>query len=237
MDFIFGYAAGLLSLINPCVLPVLPIVLAGSLQRNRYGPIALVTGMSVVFVALGLLIPTVGYALGLSADAVAAAADLLMVGFGLVLMVPNLSARFASVTAGVSAGADSRMSALDDDGLRGQFLGGALLGAVWSPCVGPTLGGAMALASGGQNLTHAALVMVAFALGVSSVMLALGYGARSLIVRRQARMRAFASRTRPILGLVFVAVGLSLLFQLNKIAEAWVLDVMPIWLQTLSVSI
>jgi cytochrome c biogenesis protein CcdA len=64
MDLIFAYLAGLLTLINPCVLPVLPIVLASSLHRDRRAPMALAAGMSVSFVALGLGITALGPALG-----------------------------------------------------------------------------------------------------------------------------------------------------------------------------
>ncbi|TMV51775.1 cytochrome c biogenesis protein CcdA, partial [Thioclava sp. BHET1] len=47
MELILGYAAGLLTLINPCVLPVLPIVLASALQASRFGPLALAAGLSL----------------------------------------------------------------------------------------------------------------------------------------------------------------------------------------------
>ena len=103
MELVFGYLAGLLTLINPCVLPVLPIVLATALQASRFGPLAVAAGMSVSFVALGLLVTALGYKIGLTEDMVARAGAILMVGFGLVLMTPVLSERFATATAGVSA--------------------------------------------------------------------------------------------------------------------------------------
>ena len=68
MELIFGYFAGLLTLINPCVLPVLPIVLASSLHRDRRAPLALAAGMSVSFVALGLGVTAVGPALAAVTD-------------------------------------------------------------------------------------------------------------------------------------------------------------------------
>ena len=65
MEFIFAYGAGLLTLINPCVLPILPIVLAGSLQAGRAGPFMMAAGLSVSFVAFGMFVTTFGYAIGL----------------------------------------------------------------------------------------------------------------------------------------------------------------------------
>jgi len=237
MDVIFGYLAGLLTLINPCVLPVLPIVLATALQAHRLGPLALAAGMSLAFVGLGLSVAAAGRSLGLTPDMVTQAAAVLMVLFGLVLLVPQLNAGFATATAGMAARADSGMDQIDRGGLGGQVLGGALLGAVWSPCVGPTLGGAIALAAQGESLLWAGATMTAFALGVSTVILALGYGARAALKKRQALMRRIASQAKPVMGAVFLAVGLILFFNLHHIVEAWLVRVLPFWLQDLSIAL
>lgn len=237
MDLILAYLAGLLTLINPCVLPVLPIVLATALQAHPMGPVALAAGMSVAFVGLGLGLSVLGRSIGLSADTVAQAGALVMIGFGLVLLVPRLNAGFAMAAGGVALRADAGIDRVGKSGLPGQFMGGALLGAVWSPCIGPTLGGAISLASQGQNLGWAGAVMAAFAAGVSSVILALGYGARAALQRRRALMRKVADRSKPIMGVVFVAVGVVLLTGALQPVEIWLLDVLPVWLQDLSVSI
>ncbi len=237
MEYLLGYGAGLLTLINPCVLPILPIVLATALQASRWGPVALAAGMSLSFVVLGIGVATFGYAIGLTEDVIGQAAAVLMIGFGFVLLVPRFSASFATATAGIAGSADAQFDTIDRSGLPGQFLGGMLLGAVWSPCVGPTLGAAISLASQGESLGRAGLIMLTFAVGVSTVILALGYGARSVIQKRQAWMRAVATRGRPILGVVFVAVGLGLLLNVHHMVEAWAVEHMPIWLQDLSVSI
>jgi cytochrome c-type biogenesis protein len=237
MDLIFGYLAGLLTLINPCVLPVLPIVLASALQAHRAGPIALAAGMSTSFVILGVGIAALGNRLGISADTIAQAGALLMIGFGLVLLVPRLNAGFAMATAGMAARADTQIDQIDRNGLPGQFAGGALLGAVWSPCVGPTLGGAISLASTGQSLLWATAIMLSFAAGVSTVIVALGYGARAALQRRKAAMMTLAMRAKPIMGVIFATVGLIIFFKLHHVIETWATDAMPIWLQDFSVSI
>ena len=149
MELVFAYLAGLLTLINPCVLPVLPIVLATALQASRHGPLVLAAGMSLSFVTLGMAVTSFGYAVGLNEQDIARGGAVLMVGFGLILLVPRFSAAFSTATAGVAASADAGLDNVDRNTLRGQFLGGMLLGAVWSPCVGPTLGGAISLASSG----------------------------------------------------------------------------------------
>ena len=237
MDIALGYLAGLLTLINPCVLPILPIVLATSLQAGRAGPMVLATGMSLSFVTLGLFVAALGRSFAITEETVSNAGAVLMVGFGLVLLVPRFSAGFATATAGVSARADGGIDQIDRDGLTGQFTAGVLLGAVWSPCIGPTLGGAISLASQGDSLLRATAIMITFALGVSTIILALGYGAQSVIRKRQAAMRRFATASRPVMGAVFVAVGLGILFKLHHVIEIWALDNLPVWLTELSVSI
>jgi cytochrome c biogenesis protein CcdA len=237
MELIFAYLAGLLTLINPCVLPVLPIVLASSLHRDRRAPLALAAGMSLSFVALGLGVTALGPALGFDSDSVARAAALMMVGFGMVMLLPGLSGRFASATAGFAARADAQIDATSDAGLGGQFLSGALLGAVWSPCIGPTLGAAIALASTGENLGRAGAIMVAFALGVSTLIVALAYGAQSAIRKRQTVLRALAVRAKPVMGITFVAVGLALWFGLHHVIDRWLIQTLPAWLIDFSVSI
>lgn len=140
MELIFAYGAGLLTLINPCVVPVLPIVIAAAFQANRYGPIALSAGLSLSFVALGVGVTAFGQAVGIDIDTISKVGAGLMVLFGLALLVPQAGAVLAGATAGLSSQADAQIDTLDRSGLRGQFLGGLLLGAVWSPCIGPKIG-------------------------------------------------------------------------------------------------
>ncbi len=237
MELLLAYLAGLLTLINPCVLPVLPIVLASSLHHDRRAPLALAAGLSLSFVALGLGVTAIGPALGLDSDLVARAAALVMVAFGLVMLVPAFSQRFAAVTAGFANRADAQIDQTSASGLGGQFLSGALLGAVWSPCIGPTLGAAIALASTGESLGRAGAIMVAFALGVSTLVIALAYSAKSALRRRQAWLRTLAERSKPIMGVVFILVGTALWFRLHHVAEAWLINTLPPWLIDFSVSL
>lgn len=86
MELVFAYLAGLLTLINPCVIPVLPIVLATAVQTDRRGPLALAAGMSLSFVVLGVGVTAFGHLIGLTVDTLAQIGAWLMVAFGLVLL-------------------------------------------------------------------------------------------------------------------------------------------------------
>jgi len=213
----------------------LPIVLGSAVQSNRNGPLVLAAGMGISFVSLGLFVAIAGRAIGLTPELMSEIGAVLMIAFGVVLLVPKLSHSFELATAGMASGADSRIDGLDQSGLRGQFLGGVLLGAVWSPCVGPTLGGAISLASQGQSILWSGLIMLSFSLGIGTIIVALGYGTRGVILRRQAQLRKIANIAKPLMGGVFLLVGTMILFKWNYVIEGWLLDVMPYWLQDFSV--
>jgi len=231
---IFAYAAGLLTLINPCVFPILPIIVAGSLQASPRGPIYMALGMSLTFVVFGMFVNTIGYAIGLDDLTLSRIGAGMMIVFGLILLIPRLSDAFSSATAGFANRADARLNDTDTASARGQFFTGMLLGVVWSPCIGPTLGSAISLASQGENLGWAAIIMVAFAAGVSTLILVLGYGARASL---QKRLRAFAEKSKPILGTIFLIVGLMIFFKIHHIIDFWALQILPAWLVDLSVAL
>ena len=235
MEILLGYLAGILTLINPCVLPVLPIALASALQNDRNGPIWLALGMSVTFVILGVGVSAIGSSFGINEENISRASAVLMMLFGLILLVPVFNDRFSLATAGLSSNADMTIDSMDQKSVKNQLLGGVLLGAVWSPCIGPTLGGAISLASQGNSLIWATMIMTSFAAGISTIIIALAYGAREAIRKRQANMRAIAEKAKPIMGITFLLVGLIIFFKWHQVIEGWLLDRMPYWLQDLSV--
>ena len=237
MELLLGYGAGLLTLINPCVLPVLPIILGSAIREERLGPVALAAGLSVSFVIVGVAIAAAGPAVGLDAERMAQIGAVAMIGFGLILMVPALNLRFATATAGFAGQAEQQRGELGSNGLLGHFLGGMLLGAAWSPCIGPTLGGAISLASQGESLAWATAIMTSFALGTSTIILLLAYGTREAIARRQESFRAIAAKSKWIMAVALIAVGLAILTGLHYRIEGWAMSVLPIWLQDLSVSL
>lgn len=235
MEIVFAYLAGILTLINPCILPVLPIALVSSLNSHKLGPVALAIGMCTIFTLLGLFIASIGPSLGIDEDTVSKAGAVMMIVFGIVIIVPQFRSLASFTFSGVANNADSKMNNLQNSGLTNQFLGGALLGAVWSPCIGPTLGGAISLASEGGSLFNAALVLLSFSIGVSTIILIFAYGARETIIKLKGKLKNLATNSGYIIGGTFLAIGLMLFFNIHYIIEGFLLDIMPYWLQDLSV--
>jgi cytochrome c-type biogenesis protein len=232
--FALGYLAGALSTLSPCVLPLLPILIATSLARHRFGPLALAAGLALSFALVGAFVAALGASIGLDAALLRRAAALLLVAFGVVLLVPALQARFARASAGLGASGGALLARVSGSGWPGQFAVGVGLGLVWSPCVGPTLGAAATLASQGRDLSQIALLMLLFGLGAATPLLAIGMLSREAFLRARARWRVFGERGRWLLGAVLVATGLAVLSGTDKRVETWVLDHSPDWLTELT---
>jgi len=230
----FGYLAGALSTLSPCVLPLLPVLLGGALQQHRAAPLALAAGLAVSFTGIGLFVATLGFAAGIDSATVRVAAALLMAGFGLVLAVPPLQRGLAAITAPLTGGANGLLGRISGDGLAGQFLLGVLLGAVWSPCAGPTLGAAIGLAAQGGTVAQAGLVMAVFSLGAVTPILALAYGSRQAMVVRRNRLGAIAGWGKPVMGVMLLGMGLLILSGADKALETWFIQAMPAWLVDLT---
>ena len=136
-----AFVAGLLLILSPCVLPLLPIVFGAAAGEHRAGPLALAGGVVLAFVSIGLFVGVIGFAIGLDNDVFRAAGAVLMALVGLILVAPSLQVRLATAGGPVSDWADQKISSIQSRGLAGQFGIGFLLGAVWRiPCAGPTLG-------------------------------------------------------------------------------------------------
>ncbi len=227
----------MLTLINPCVLPLLPVVIAAAFQNSRLGPLALAAGLTVSFAVLGTSVTAFGHLLNVDADSVNRAAAVAMMAFGVVLLVPRAQIVLATLAAPLASRANAQLDARERAGIAGQFGVGVLLGAVWSPCVGPTLGGAIGLAASGEHLGQAAVTMLAFGVGVSTVLVALAYGSRQAVSARRERLAAWMPWAKPLMGAVLLVVGVAILFHIDRMIEGWLLDRMPVWLQDLSVSV
>jgi cytochrome c-type biogenesis protein len=236
VSFAFAFIAGTLSVLSPCVLPLIPIVMATAASAHRYGPFALAAGVAISFVALSLFIATVGFAIGLDGSFFRAIAALLLVAIGAVLVVPPLQERVAVAAGPISNWADQKFGGHAGPGILGQFGVGLVLGAVWSPCVGPTLGAASLLAAQGKDLGQVAITMLAFGFGAVVPLLILGSLSRELLVRWRDTLASAGSGGKYLLGGVLILTGLAILTGLDKILEAQIVAASPAWLTQLTTS-
>ena len=229
-----AFLAGILSVLSPCVLPLLPLVLGAAASEHRLGPAALAAGLALSFVVIGLFVATVGFAIGLDAEIFRTGAAVMLILVGLVLMVPVAQTRLAVSAGPVSNWTESRFGGFSTAGLLGQFGVGMLLGAVWSPCVGPTLGAASLLASQGRDLGVVALTMLLFGLGAALPLLLLRTLSREVLMRWRDRMMGLGKGLKAALGLILVTTGLMIASGYVKAAETVLVNASPAWLTNLT---
>lgn len=226
--------AGLLSVLSPCVLPLLPLVLGAAASQHRFGPVLLALGVALSFVAIGLFVATIGFSIGLDGSVFRLAAAAVMILVGLVLALPPLQARFSAAAGPLSDRIDGLFRGAPTAGAFGQFGLGLVLGAVWSPCVGPTLGAASVLAAHGENLQQVAATMTAFGLGAALPLLALGLLSRRMTLRGRDKLLSAGKYGKLALGALLIALGGLILTGLDKSVEAALVSASPAWLTELT---
>lgn len=230
----FGLLAGLLSTLSPCVLPILPILLGSATAAHPRAPLALAGGLALSYAVIGTLIAWLGAAIGLDTTIFRTAGAVILGVLGLVLMSTSLQQRFATATSGIGDTGNNFISTLNLNGLRGQFVIGLALGIVWSPCVGPTLGAAIVLASQGAHLPQVALLMGVFGLGAALPVIALAYLSRAAMMKVRGQLMQAGKTGKTILGLIMVTIAVMILSGADKPLEAWLVQISPDWLTALT---
>lgn len=224
---LLSFVAGLVTILNPCVLPLVPILVASALGKARAGPLALAVGLVVSFTLFGFTVIAFGYSLGINEQAVRLFAGAMLAAAGVVLLVPQAQAALSAAAAPIANFGNARLAKVSGDGWSGQFLIGLLLGVVWAPCVGPTLGVAIAAASQGESLVSSFLIFLIFGLGVATSILAFAYGSRKALGERRQTLSVLAKYGKPLFGAALLVVGLMVVTGFDKVIEIALLDTLP----------
>jgi cytochrome c biogenesis protein CcdA/thiol-disulfide isomerase/thioredoxin len=222
---LFGFLAGAATAVSPCVLPVLPVVLSAGATGGHRRPLGIVTGLTVSFTFAVVVLVYVIDALGLPNDLLRKIAIFVLLGFGIVLLVPPLAAR---VEAFGSRFAGRVKTPKGGRGFGGGFVLGLSLGILYAPCAGPILAGVITI-SASQSF-NAGRLAVAFAYGLGSavVLYALMIGGRRLIRPLARRGGTF----QIAMGAVMVVIALAMLGNYDTRFESTIADDLPSWLTT-----
>ena len=230
IQYALAAAAGIATIASPCILPMLPIVLATTAGRSKTEPLLIIAGFIVTFAAGGILIGTVAGSSGELQQALRTGSILLLLlaGVACVWSAPFdwLVARLQTWRAQWNM-RSARASAPPPAMSRtAPFLVGASLGLAWTPCAGPILASVLALAASAQAPGKATALLGAYALGAGVPMLAIAYGGNWV----SSRLAAFNRRSelvRKLFGAVAIAIAVLQLFQYDTAVIAWATQWLP----------
>jgi cytochrome c biogenesis protein CcdA/thiol-disulfide isomerase/thioredoxin len=214
---IFGFVAGAATAVSPCVVPVLPIALTAGATGGRRKPLGVVTGLVFSFTFALFALVWVIAALGLPNDLLRNIAIVVLFGFGIVLLIPPLSARVEGYASRFTSRVGVRKSG---DGYWSGVGLGLSLGVLYAPCAGPILAGVLTFSASQSFNAGRLAVVVSYAIGSAIVLYLLMLGGRKLTAPLARRSGAFQMAIGAIMVLVAVAMwqGYDTKFQSNVVA-------------------
>ena len=231
LTYLFALLAGFLSILSPCILPLLPILISSGVQAGGWhSVIGLPLGMGLSFTIVGIALASAGHFLGLDGSSLNIISSVLLIIFGLVLLVNKFQQGWIILTQKISAVFSNKANNITSSSFIGQFSIGILLGIAWTPCIGPTIGAAITLASKGEQLWHSAVIMLLFALGATLPVVCMTLLSKKTLLRYKSSLQFSGKYGKIFLGILLVVWGIGMLFSLDKYISAWLLQVMPSWL-------
>jgi cytochrome c biogenesis protein CcdA len=229
VSYVLAFLAGLVTIATPCILPILPPMLAGSLG-HRLRPLMIVSGMAVSFTLMGGLFSGLGIAAGISGGIYRLIIGFVIIGFGAIMVDDEInetyvkySTQFVNLVMGPFSRGTTKVSGGGE--LRGAFLLGLTLGIIWIPCVGPILGAVLTYASSIDNVLGGSLLLLAYSIGLGTPMLAIAYGGKYI----SGKIGGFKNIgfIKKVAGWVLIITGVSIILGLDNALQRALLPYFP----------
>lgn len=227
---VFAFLAGIITILSPCILPVLPIVLSGSVSAGSRRPYAIVAGFIASFTLFTLFLSSIIKVLGIPPDALRMASIAVVFIFGAVLLIPAAQKVFETLSSRLTGRVSGAVSA-NDTGLASGLLVGVSLGILWTPCVGPIIASVITLAATASVTAETFLITLAYSIGTAIPLLIIIRTGRSLLQRY---LVAKSQGIQKAFGVLMIATAVMLFFQVDRTFQTYVLTVFPSYGQGLT---
>jgi len=222
----FAFLAGIITILSPCILPLLPIILSGSASGGKARPWGIISGFIVSFTAFTLGLSALVLATGVSGDTMRLVAASLILLFGLVLIIPPLKNAFMSLTSRLSNRQTSSAPGKQSGGYGSGLVIGFSLGLIWTPCAGPIMASVATLALSQTVSLQSVIITLAYTLGTSIPMLAIMLGGRKLM-NRFPIFTQHAEAVQRIFGIIMLLTAGALFFGIDRSIQTWLLETFP----------
>ncbi|HEY6586460.1 MAG TPA: cytochrome c biogenesis CcdA family protein [Candidatus Methanoperedens sp.] len=215
------FLAGVVTIMKPCCLPLVPVIFSGS-GGHRLRPLAIVSGLTVSFTTMGVLVSAFGATFAGYTDYLRNIAILFIISMGFVLFDQDVNMEFMKISGSITQGLrgigffNKFSSKMPEGSLIGGFFLGMSLGVLWIPCVGPILGAVLALVASVGNMTYGASMLFVYSIGMSLPMLSIAYYGKK-VTNRYKWFSRNGELLKKLSGLVLIVIGIMLLFGVDKL--------------------
>lgn len=220
---IIALVSGILTSLSPCVLPILPVVLASGIDGNVKRVRGVILGLVLSFTVFAISLSAIVSALGMPADTIRIIAVVLLVGFGLSLAFPKI---WDTIQFAIEKVWHPQPSTTQRRDFWGGILTGISLGVVWTPCVGPIVASVATLAAVGGLTLSSVLLVLFYSIGAGLTLYVLAKGGERLAGRMNF-IKQNSTNLRRIFGIIIILTGLFIGFGFERQFQAWALNVLP----------
>jgi len=225
MLFLIGFAflAGIITILSPCILPILPIVLSGSVGSGKRKPQGIVTGFVLSFTFFTLFLSALVKATGVSADALRGLSIVIILIFGISLLLPQFQVLMEKMFSKLSNKFAVKGT---HEGFSGGVLVGLSLGLIWTPCVGPILASVITLAATSEVSLAAFFITFAYSLGTAIPMFAIMYGGRGLL-QKIPWLLPNTDKIQKGFGVLMILTAMGIFFNIDRKFQTYILTTFP----------
>lgn len=229
----FAFLSGIITVLSPCILPVLPIILTGSFGKTKARPVGIILGFIISFAFFTLSLSWIVSSLGISPDILRSFAVIMIISLGTILFIPDFKIIFQRILSKVGNVKIKNTSNTNNQGFISGILTGLSIGLIWTPCAGPIMASVISLALSNSVDGSAVLITIAYTVGTSIPMFAIMIGGRGLL-NKTPWLAANTEKIQRAFGILMIIVGISIAFGFEKRFQAAVLRAFPGYGNTLT---
>lgn len=219
----FAFLAGIITILSPCILPILPVVLAGSVGSGKKKPLGIVLGFVLSFTFFTLFLSAIVQATGIPTDKLRSLSIIIIALFGISLLFPSFQIIMERLFSKLSGKLSVKGT---HEGFSGGVLIGLSLGLIWTPCVGPIIASVITLAATSEVTLAAFFITLAYAVGTAIPMFAIMYSGRSLL-QKVPWLLPNTGKIQKVFGILMILTAIGLFYNVDRKFQSYILDVFP----------
>ena len=226
VTLLFALLAGILTVVAPCTVPVLPVLFGASIgQTSKARPVFIALGFVSSFTIVTIVFSAITQLIGIDPDGLRTVAIGLLFIFGFLMLWPRPFEWLWARTSGL-LNRVHRIPVRAESGSVGGFVLGTTLGLVWTPCAGPVLASIITVIATAPNIEWAAFLLITYAVGAAVPMLAIAYGGQFVTTRVRGLARV-SHRLQQGFGAVIIVFAAATYLQYDTLITAWFSEFYP----------